>query len=102
MTGNSYVAKLLSPVFDVYHPNQIENLVFNEAYKGTKVRVAMVKGNDWKDLLPEPVVNYMQNYNLVERFRKEFGEETLKRIAQGIDREELEDELVEKNRIRLG
>ncbi|MBI5698140.1 MAG: hypothetical protein HZC29_06620, partial [Thaumarchaeota archaeon] len=46
--------------------------------KGSIVRMAMARGgNGWKNLVPKEVAQYLEQHNLVERFRIEFGLEIL-------------------------
>ena len=44
---------------------------------GTLVRLAMARGADWQSLVPATVADYIQANGLDQRFRREFGLQTL-------------------------
>ena len=81
LSGNPYVSELLKDDYQMIHPDSLidskQNSTLFKTLSATKVRVAMVKDEDWKSLIPDVVVNYLESNGLVERFKKEFGEETL-------------------------
>ncbi|HIG98722.1 TPA: adenylyltransferase/cytidyltransferase family protein [Candidatus Woesearchaeota archaeon] len=81
ISGNDYVRQLLGPYYAVIRGTDIipvENWVM---LSGTMVRVAMAKGEDWKKLVPAAVGDYLEKGGLVQRFRKEFGLETLASLS---------------------
>jgi nicotinamide mononucleotide adenylyltransferase len=41
------------------------------------VRKTMARGGDWRDLVPKEVADYITARQLDERFRREFGLQTL-------------------------
>jgi nicotinamide-nucleotide adenylyltransferase len=47
------------------------------ALDGTMVRKAMARGEEWRALVPGPVADFIDGRGLLERFRREFGAETL-------------------------
>ncbi|MBR9705594.1 hypothetical protein GOV14_01025 [Candidatus Pacearchaeota archaeon] len=36
----------------------------------------MANNNDWKNLVPEQIADYLEKNKLVDRFRSEFGQQT--------------------------
>jgi nicotinamide-nucleotide adenylyltransferase len=80
-TGNEYVRELLSANYTVIHPSTL--LHVNEAIylKGSMVRMAMAAGRDYSSMLPDCVSKYLDDNKLIERFRREFGLETLAEIS---------------------
>lgn len=82
ISGNNYVSELLKDTYKIMHP---ANIVPKEEWirlRAAKVRLEMVYGNKWKELVPEPVVNYLEINGIIERFREEFGLATLALILE--------------------
>lgn len=77
VTDNPYVANLMKDDYRLMRP--VEFLSPSEFIKvdGTAVRALMAKGEGWQDLVPERVAQYIEENKLDERFRREFGLETL-------------------------
>lgn len=77
VTDNPYVANLMKDDYRLMRP--IEFLSPSEFIKvdGSAVRAMMAKGERWQDWVPEPVAKYIEENKLDERFRREFGLETL-------------------------
>lgn len=86
ISGNSYVSALLK---DDYRVVPAVTLVPEEKripIKGTMVRREMAKGTEaWKEMVPAVVRDYLLENNLVERFRREFGLQTLAGLAEKVD-----------------
>lgn len=77
VTANPYVRSLMEGDYRIVHPI---SLVWEEEkipISGTMVRRAMARGEDWRGMVPKIVVEYLQENGLDERFRREFGLETL-------------------------
>jgi len=77
ITGNEYVAKLLGQDYDVVHPASLverENQVY---MRGSMVRMAMATGGDYRVMVPACVADYLEEKGMVDRFRREFGLETI-------------------------
>ncbi len=94
LTGNAYVRELLENDYRILDPSKV---IPKEKYKeirATMVRVAMARKEPWIHLVPMKVANYLKKNSLAERFRKEFGKQTLKENnGKGISiRESLEAE----------
>jgi len=77
LTGNPYVRSLLEPYYQTMHPALLVPDEKKVPLKGSMVRVAMAQHIDWQSLVPEEVADYLEKNNLVERFRREFGLQTL-------------------------
>ena len=77
VTDNPYVAHLMQDDYRLMRP--VDWLPPSEHLRidGTTVRVLMAKGQGWQDWVPERVAQYIQENQLDERFRREFGLETL-------------------------
>ena len=77
VTDNPYVAKLMAADYRVIRP--VALLADDEkiAIDGTMVRRAMAHGDDWQMLVPPAVADYITAYGLDDRFRREFGLQTL-------------------------
>lgn len=101
ISGNSYVSALLK---DDYRIVPAVTLVPTEKHipiKGSMVRMEIAKGTEaWKDLVPAVVRDYLLENNLVERFRREFGLQTLAGLAAGVDYAHPESFAAEKEHTR--
>ena len=77
VTDNPYVANLMKDDYRLMRP--VDWLPPSEHIRidGTTVRGMMAKGERWQDWVPERVAQYIQENKLDERFRREFGLETL-------------------------
>ncbi len=100
VSGNDHVTKLLKPHYDVIHPATLIPPEQHLWIKGTTVRMEMARGGDWKSLVPGVVAEYLVQKGLVERFRKEFGLETLALLSSGIDYRVHEDAETEQKHTR--
>lgn len=83
VSGNEYVSELLKDKYNVIHPTA---LISPEKYvmiRATEVRMKMARYEDWQSLVPEVVAQYLENNNLVERFRKKFGLQTIAASLSG-------------------
>lgn len=77
ITGNEYTAELLKQDYDIIHPKSIIPKEEQVYMRGSIVRMSMAKGEDYRPYVPACVADYLENSGLVDRFRKEFGLETL-------------------------
>lgn len=76
-TANPYVQELLQGSYRVVHPVALLAPEERIPIDGTTVRLAMARGEPYVHLLPPAVAAYLDDNHLVERFRAEFGLETL-------------------------
>jgi nicotinamide mononucleotide adenylyltransferase len=76
-TANPYVRELLQEDYRVEHPVTLLTPDEQVPLDGTAVRLAMARGEPYAHLLPPAVAVYLEDNRLVERFRSEFGLETL-------------------------
>ncbi|MBI1969876.1 hypothetical protein HYS48_04230 [Candidatus Woesearchaeota archaeon] len=95
ISGNPYVTGLLQDSYPVVHPVELVPEDKRVRVSGTMVRIEMAKGGNWRGLVPEPVAAYLEKNGLVERFRQEFGLQTLAQLAER-DYQKLEDGKAEK------
>lgn len=73
VTANDYVRDLMQGIYPVVHPIVIVAPRDRTRLTGTAVRKAMLQGgDDWRRLVPRCVADYLDEHNLVERFRREF------------------------------
>ena len=78
---NDYVKQLLAPHYAVISGVEIIPREKWIMLSGTMVRNAMAQGSLWTPLVPGAVADYLERTGLVERFRKEFGLQTLAKLA---------------------
>jgi nicotinamide-nucleotide adenylyltransferase len=96
ISGNAYVSDLLKDDYNIVHPSVIlppEKMII---VRSTEVRYRMATDQDWQSLVPDSVAEYLMGNGLVERFKQEFGAETIALVGAGINysgSESLEDEL---------
>ncbi|MBN1658271.1 MAG: hypothetical protein JXA93_07720 [Anaerolineae bacterium] len=77
VTANPYVASLLREDYALAHPVELVPVEERVPIDGTLVRREMARGDGWQDLVPPAVALYITSHGLDERFRREFGLETL-------------------------
>jgi nicotinamide-nucleotide adenylyltransferase len=77
VTANPYVAHLLIEDYDLIKPVALVAEAHRIAVDGTMVRLEMARGGDWQALVPPEIAHYILENQLDERFRREFGLETL-------------------------
>ena len=77
VVGNPYVYNLFEGYYPRIHPFDLMESKSKKHFKGTGVRLEMARGRNWKKMVPEDIANYLVEKGLVERFRREFGEETI-------------------------
>ena len=77
VTANPYVWSLLEGEYPLIRPVDLVPDNARVAIDGTMVRRAMARGDDWHDLVPGKVAEYITRKQLDERFRREFGLEAL-------------------------
>ncbi len=83
VTDNPYVANLLAEDYKIIRPVTLIPAEQKIAIDGTMVRREMARGDAWQDLVPPNVADYITSRGLDERFRREFGLQTLA-LAVGI------------------
>lgn len=96
VTGNEWTAELLKDIYRIIHPAE---LIPEEKWillRATMVRVEMAKGRPWEHLVPENVARYIKENELDERFRREFGLQTLAQLANCDDHTQPEDAWAER------
>lgn len=77
ITANDYVKSLLEPDYTVIHPATFVPKDKQTPLCATEVREEIARFGDWKALVPAEVSEYLEKAGLIERFRAEFGLETL-------------------------
>lgn len=77
VSANPYVASLLAEDYDVIRPVELVPKDEHIALDGSRVRKEMAQGGRWQDLVPPAVADYIMARRLDERFRREFGLQTL-------------------------
>jgi len=82
VSGNDYVSDLLKDTYTVIHPAALIPPEQHLRIRATEVRLRMACYQDWRALVPEAVATYLESNVLVERFRTEFGLQT---IAASLD-----------------
>ncbi len=77
VTDNPYVISLLSEDYKLIKPVELIPKDKRIAIDGSLVRLAMAKGEAWQDLVPNEIEDFITIKRLDERFRREFGLQTL-------------------------
>jgi nicotinamide-nucleotide adenylyltransferase len=77
VTDNPYVANLLGSDYSIIPPVELVPEDEKIPLDGTMVRREMARGDGWRDLVPEEVADYLITRQLDDRFRREFGLQTL-------------------------
>jgi nicotinamide-nucleotide adenylyltransferase len=77
VTDNPYVTSLLRDDYRLLRPVELLPSEEHIRVDGSMVRAMMARGEQWQAWVEERVAQYIQQNRLDERFRKEFGLETL-------------------------
>ncbi len=77
VTDNPYVTSLLAENYNIIKPVALVPRDEKVAVDGTMVRREMARGDSWRDLVPKEIKNYIVSRRLDDRFRREFGLQTL-------------------------
>ena len=77
VTDNPYVENLLAKDYRLIKPVDLIPADERVAIDGMMVRREMARGNDWRELVPDPIAEFITAQGLDTRFRREFGLETL-------------------------
>ena len=77
VTDNPYVSNLLATEYRTIRPVELISKTEKIPLDGSMVRREMARGDEWRDMLPETVAEYITTCQLDERFRREFGLQTL-------------------------
>ncbi len=77
VTANPYVAHLLIEDYALIKPVALVAEQHRIAVDGAMVRREMARSGPWQDLTPPEIAHYILERQLDERFRREFGLETL-------------------------
>ena len=73
VTANPYVRDLLKDDYTVVHPAWLVPPERHVAVDGTMVRRRILRGEDWRELVPAAVADLLERRGLVDRFRREFA-----------------------------
>ena len=82
VAGNAYVLNLLKEWYKTTHPSTLVPPEKRVPISGTMTRIEMAKAGNWEQYVPLAVAAYLKEKGLVERFRKEFGLQTLMLLAE--------------------
>lgn len=77
VTDNPYVADLMKDEYRLMRPVEFLSPSEHIYIDGSTVRAMMARGERWQDWVPGRVAQYIEENRLDERFRREFGLETL-------------------------
>lgn len=77
ITDNPYVANLMKEFYPLERPVAFVPPEEQVPIDGTLVRLRMARGENWQELVPPVIVEYLTKNKLDERFRREFGLQTL-------------------------
>ena len=82
ISSNQFVIRLLSDQYKIINPSEIVPEDKKIFLKASRVRYEMATYGKWKELVPKKVADYLEKNFLVERFRAEFGLETIAYFAE--------------------
>jgi cytidyltransferase-like protein len=77
VSGNEFVRGLLRHDYRLLHPYEIISEEKRVKLMATEVRVEIARYGNWKKMVPEKVAAYLEDRGIIERFRREFGIQTL-------------------------
>jgi nicotinamide-nucleotide adenylyltransferase len=77
VTDNPYVSNLLAADYRILKPVALVPEEERIAINGRMVRREMARGDGWRDMVPPKVADYIAARGLDQRFRREFGLQTL-------------------------
>jgi nicotinamide-nucleotide adenylyltransferase len=77
VTANPYVASLLTADYRIVRPVELVPEKERVAIDGSMVRREMARGDCWRELVSGEIADYIVTRQLDERFRREFGLQTL-------------------------
>jgi nicotinamide-nucleotide adenylyltransferase len=77
VTDNPYVANLMKDIYRLAKPVELVPPEARVRVDGSMVRARMARGERWQDWVPARCVEYIESRGLDERFRREFGLQTL-------------------------
>lgn len=77
VSGNTYVGELLENEYKIIHPSEVIPRESWVKARATQVRIDMSLGDSYKKSVPDVVSDYLEKNGIVDRFRSEFGLETL-------------------------
>jgi nicotinamide-nucleotide adenylyltransferase len=77
VTANPYVAGLMANDYRILKPVHLLPNEKKVPINGSMVRRAMARNEDWQALVPPEVAEYLVSHGLDERFRRQFGLQTL-------------------------
>lgn len=99
VSGNDYVTALLNVDYHIIHPNTIIPQEKHIDLRSSLVRLVMARNEQWEQLVPVEVAEYITSKKLDERFRQEFGHIILTEYAQGKDVMGHENAIAEKKNV---
>lgn len=88
ISANPFVRELLKEDYVLKQPSELIDPAKYIWLKATQVRQAMAKGEEWESLVPNAVAKYLKEKDLVGRFRREFGLQTLAELFKNSGNDE--------------
>lgn len=77
VTDNPYVTNLMKDIYPLARPVDLVPPAEHVRVDGSMVRARMARVEQWQDWVPARCVEYIESRRLDERFRREFGLQTL-------------------------
>ena len=77
VTDNPYVTNLMKDIYQLARPVDFIPPGERVRVDGSMARASMARGERWQDWVPARCVEYIESRGLDERFRREFGLQTL-------------------------
>lgn len=77
VTDNPYVTSLLAADYAIIKPVELVLADEKIPIDGRMVRREMARGDAWREMVPDVIADYVSTRRLDERFRRQFGLQTL-------------------------
>jgi hypothetical protein len=100
VSGNPWTNKLLESHYNIIHPASLVPKEQQLYCKGSIVRMALARNEEWEKLMKPEVAEYLMKKGLVERFRREFGLQTIATLTNHPDYEHQESIVEEREHPR--
>jgi cytidyltransferase-like protein len=82
ITGDGYVAQLMKDRYRIIDSMEIVSEHRKREGKGSLTRLEIARGYDYARLVPAPVADYLKQNMLVDRLRKEFGQDIIRTLTR--------------------
>lgn len=85
VSRNDFVRSLFKENYNLLYPGDVVPKEKHVLLRATRVRYEMATYQNWQELVPRAVAEYLEKRGLADRFRKEFGLLTIASVAEKND-----------------